>query len=29
MFAALVMLAGLSLLLFLSIDRLARHWDRT
>jgi putative hydroxymethylpyrimidine transport system permease protein len=28
MFAALIVLAGLSLCLFLGIDRLARHWDR-
>lgn len=28
MFAALVMLASLSLMLFLCADRLARHWDR-
>jgi len=29
MFAALFVLAGLSLCLFLATDRLARHWDRT
>jgi putative hydroxymethylpyrimidine transport system permease protein len=28
MFAALIVLAGLSLCLFLGADRLARHWDR-
>ena len=28
MFAALILLASLSLMLFLAADRLARHWDR-